>query len=433
MPSCHPCQTTPTPPIISWSPIPVTTGTANPLRFKFAPLGLLLLLLSAACTPAPAPNTTPGSTVVITLTPRVTATLAPTATRPPATNHELGPADAFLTIIMYGDFQCDLCLDVARNLAILRDKYPTDVRLVYRHFPQAISDKAILAALATEAATAQGKFWDMHDQLYAHQTEWKSMTPAAFRARLDEYAKTVGLDAAAFKTALDAQSALPVIQQSLKDATDQQLKGVPALLFNGQPYSGRIDLWALENFLQLKLLEKRWYPSQPALQIDVKKKYAALLKTVKGDVQIDLFADSAPVAVNNFVALARDGWYNENTFYLVLPNQYVQTGDPSASGYGGPGYVILDENDNGLIFDREGLVAMASTRGLRNSAGSQFFITLAPLRPSVDYDRQFTIFGIVTKGLDVVRKLTARNPFDELRGLNPPPGDKLLSVTIIER
>jgi cyclophilin family peptidyl-prolyl cis-trans isomerase/protein-disulfide isomerase len=391
-----------------------------------------MLFLLAACNANPTPAITPQMQVV-TLTPRVPPTGIPTATRIPATNHELGPKDAFLTIIMYGDFQCDLCLDVARNLAILRDKYTADVKLIYRHFPQKDSANGVLAAQAAEAADAQGKFWEMHDQLFAHQPEWKALNPAGFRAKLDDYVKTVGLDAAAFKAALDNGTTLKIVQQSLQDAEALQLKGVPALLFNGQPYSGRIDLWALENFVNLKLLEKRWYKAQPALQIDVKKKYRATLKTEKGDVVIDLYSDAAPVAVNNFIALARDGWYNNITFHLVIPGQLVQTGDPSGSGFGSPGYTILDESTNGLIFDREGLVAMASTRGVPNSAGSQFFITLAPLRPAQDYDKQYTIFGFVSKGMDVLKKLTPRNPFDEARYPNPAPGDKLISVTIQEQ
>jgi cyclophilin family peptidyl-prolyl cis-trans isomerase/protein-disulfide isomerase len=371
---------------------------------------------------------------VATLTPEFRPTAAPSATVASPTNHRLGAADAPLTIIMYGDFSCDLCLSIARSLAILRAENPGQISLVYRHFPQEADNvNALLAAQASEAADQQGKFWDMHDQLYAHAPEWRGLPPEQFRAKLTEYARTVGLDGAAFKAALDSQSTLPIIKQSIQAALAEGLKGVPALLFNGQAYSGRVDLWALQNYANLKLLEARWYKVPPALQIDPKKRYTATLTTEKGTVIINLFADAAPIAVNNFVALARDGWYNNITFHLVIPGQLVQTGDPSGSGFGGPGYTILDERDNGLTFDREGLVAMAATRGINNSAGSQFFITLAPLRPSQDYDKQFTIFGIVTSGMDVLKQLKARNPFDEQNFPNPPPGDKLIAVTIQEQ
>lgn len=411
---------------LGWSLARIAAGAAV--------VGVTLLALGGCNRQAPAPVGGPTPLPQIaTLTPEFRPTPASTATLTPPTNHRLGAADAPLTITMIGDFACDLCLTVARSLAVLRAERPDQISLVYRHFPQENANpNAILAAEASEAADLQGKFWDMHDQLYAHEPEWRSLTPDQFRLRLVDYAKTVGLDVAQFTAALDKHTTLPIIQKSIQVAQAQGFKGVPALLFNDQAYSGRVDAWALGNYANLKLLEKRWYAAPPKMQIDPKKTYTAILQTERGTVTITLFADAAPIAVNNFVALARDGWYNNITFHLVIPGQLVQTGDPSGSGYGGPGYTILDERDNGLIFDREGLVAMAATRGIANSAGSQFFITLGPLRPAQDYDKQFTIFGIVTSGMDILRKLTPRNPFDEQNFPNPPPGDKLIAVTIEE-
>jgi peptidylprolyl isomerase len=136
--------------------------------------------------------------------------------------------------------------------------------------------------------------------------------------------------------------------------------------------------------------------------------------------------------VNNFVFLAREGWYNDITFHRVLPGLFAQTGDPSGTGLGGPGYTIFDERDNGLIFDREGLVAMASTRSLPNSGGSQFFITYGPLEPANEWNGQFAIFGLVTSGMDVLRQLTPRDPMDPVLYPDPPPGDRLIRVEIIE-
>lgn len=399
---------------------------------------IITAFLSACSGAAPAAITPPkqptsrtvaatGTPIVITLTPGV----SPTGGQ--SIDHAIGPANAFLTIIMYGDFQCKLCLDVARSLAVLRDRYVSDVRVVFRHFPQmSENDKAMIASQAAEAAAAQGKFWEMHDQLYAHQAEWSALPVDQFRAKLTTYAQTVGLDVKAFNTALDSNAALPALQKAIQDAQKLELKGAPVLLFNGQPYSGRVDLYQLDNYTRLRLLEKRWYPHQPDLQININKHYTATLVTEKGNVEIELYANAAPAAVNNFVYLARDGWYNNITFHLVIPNLLVQTGDPSGSGFGGPGYNIVDEHDNGLIFDREGMVAMASQRDKPNSGGSQFFISLSPLRPVTDYDKQFTIFGHVTSGMDVLRRLTPRNPFDELNYPNPPPGDRLISVMIKE-
>ncbi len=393
---------------------------------------ILISLILIGSTSLPAGAATP--------TPFPTATVVPPHTTPVgkqaggAADHPIGPDNAFLTIVIYGDFQCGPCLDVARTLAVLRTRYPEDVRVVWRHFPQKENDKARLAAQASEAASAQGKFWEMHDQLFIQQANWRALPLDQFRARLTDYAKTIGIpDLAAFNKALDEQTYAPLIDKAVQEAITLDLKGVPVLLFNGLPYSGRIDEYGLDNNTRLRLLEKRWYSQQPTMQIKLDKRYTATLTTEKGQIVIELYARAAPVAVNNFVALARDGWYNNNTFHLVIPGQIAQTGDPSGSGFGTAGYSIIDELDNGLIFDREGVVAMANQRGVANSASSQFFITYGPLRPAEYYDKQFTIFGQVTQGMDALRKLTPRNPFDELRFPNPPPGDKLISVKIQEK
>jgi cyclophilin family peptidyl-prolyl cis-trans isomerase len=294
-------------------------------------------------------------------------------------------------------------------------------------------DKAMLAAEASEAAAAQGKFWEMHDQLFTHQPEWLSLTPDQFRAKLNDYIKIVGIsDIGAFNAALDQHKYVPIITKATQEANDLDLKGVPVLLFNGLPYSGRIDEFALTNYVNLRLLEKRWYKHPPDFKIDTKKQYTATLVTEKGNVVIELYTQAAPVTVNNFIFLAKDGWYNNITFHRVIPDQLAQTGDPSGSGFGTAGYSIIDEADNGLGFDREGMVAMASQRNQPNTASSQFFITYGPLRPALDYDKVFTIFGHVTSGMDVMRKLTPRDPFDQLRFPNPPPGDKLIRVDITE-
>lgn len=370
----------------------------------------------------------PGTASISAQTPN------PAPTKPGGVaDHALGPEDAYLTITFYADFQCVPCLGVARTLAVLRDRYPKDVRVVWRHFPQPQDDKARLAAQASEAASAQGKFWEMHDQLFITQSQWQSLSVQQFRVVLSDYAKTIGVpDLAAFNAALDQQTYAPLVDQATQEALALDFKGVPVLLFNGLPYSGRIDEYGLDGHTRLRLLEKRWYKHAPAMQINLNKYYTALLNTEKGNVTIELYTRAAPVTVNNFVALARDGWYNNITFHLVIPGEIVQTGDPSGTGFGTAGYNIIDEHDNGLIFDREGVVAMASQRGVPNSGSAQFFITYGPLRPAIDYDGQFTIFGQVTQGMDVLRKLTPRNPFDELRFPNPPPGDKLISVQIVE-
>jgi cyclophilin family peptidyl-prolyl cis-trans isomerase len=166
------------------------------------------------------------------------------------------------------------------------------------------------------------------------------------------------------------------------------------------------------------------WPAAPAMQIDVSKSYTATLHTVKGDIVIELLPQAAPVTVNNFVFLARRGYYDGVTFHRVLPGFMAQGGDPTGTGTGGPGYFIPNE-DSDLTFDGPGVVAMANSGRDRN--GSQFFITYAA-QPSLDGG--YTIFGRVTSGMDVAQSITPRDPS---KTPNAPPGDKINSVTIEEK
>ncbi|MHB1296067.1 MAG: peptidylprolyl isomerase [Anaerolineae bacterium] len=162
----------------------------------------------------------------------------------------------------------------------------------------------------------------------------------------------------------------------------------------------------------------------PAMQIDPTKDYEAILKTEKGDVRIQLYADVAPNTVNNFVFLARQGYYDGVMFHRVLEGFMAQTGDPTGTGRGGPGYTIEDEFDDSLTHDGPGVVSMANT-GLPDSGGSQFFITYTA---TSHLDGKHAVFGRVIEGMEVVESLTPRNPEQD----NQPEGDKILSVEIVE-
>jgi cyclophilin family peptidyl-prolyl cis-trans isomerase len=164
------------------------------------------------------------------------------------------------------------------------------------------------------------------------------------------------------------------------------------------------------------------YASAPPFTIDPSRAYVATIKTAKGDIVIELMPDVAPVTVNNFVFLAREGFYDGVTFHRVLPGFMAQGGDPTGTGSGGPGYTFQDEISN-LAFDSAGLVAMANAGP--NTNGSQFFITYGPAE---HLNGKHTIFGRVIRGLDVAESLSPRDP-----GLNPPePGDVIETITIDE-
>ena len=166
------------------------------------------------------------------------------------------------------------------------------------------------------------------------------------------------------------------------------------------------------------------YPAAPPMTIDVKKQYFATFKMAKGgEFVVQLFPDKAPITVNSFVFLAKDGFFNGVTFHRVLEGFMAQGGDPTGTGMGGPGYEFVNE-DSDLKFDKAGVVAMANAG--RDTNGSQFFITFGPTE---QLNGGYTIFGQVTSGMDVVNGITRRDP-DQ----NPTfTGDVIQSITITEK
>jgi cyclophilin family peptidyl-prolyl cis-trans isomerase len=165
------------------------------------------------------------------------------------------------------------------------------------------------------------------------------------------------------------------------------------------------------------------WSSPPTMQIDPSKSYDAVFKTEIGDFTVRLFPEQAPATVNNFVFLARQGYYDNTTFHRVLPGFMAQGGDPTGTGGGGPGYSFDDEFHPELQFDKPGLLAMAN-RG-PNTNGGQFFITYAP---TTHLNGLHTIFGEVVDGAEVLSRLRPRDP-----QANPDfQGDGLISIDIIE-
>ncbi|HTS49028.1 MAG TPA: peptidylprolyl isomerase [Bryobacteraceae bacterium] len=142
------------------------------------------------------------------------------------------------------------------------------------------------------------------------------------------------------------------------------------------------------------------YQAAPALTIDPNKKYSATLDTSKGKITCELFAKDAPKTVNNFVFLAREGFYDGTVFHRVIANFMIQGGDPTATGTGGPGYRFEDETRNNPNKHKVGSLSMANAGP--NTNGSQFFIT----HVVTDWlDGKHTVFGQVTEGQDVVNKI----------------------------
>jgi cyclophilin family peptidyl-prolyl cis-trans isomerase len=166
--------------------------------------------------------------------------------------------------------------------------------------------------------------------------------------------------------------------------------------------------------------ERKTYTELPAMKIDPNKHYIATLDTSTGKIVLELFASEAPKTVNSFVTLSRDGFFNGLIFHRVIPGFMIQGGDPSGTGMGGPGFKFENENRDTTRSFKTGVVGMANAGPDTN--GSQFFIMDAdtPLPP-----RDYTIFGQVKEGQDVVHKI-ATTPRDE----NDRPNEAVTIKTI---
>ena len=165
--------------------------------------------------------------------------------------------------------------------------------------------------------------------------------------------------------------------------------------------------------------DEKVYSSMPEMIIDKNKSYTAVIQTSMGDLTVEFFSDTAPVTVNNFVSLSNDGYYDNIIFHRVISGFMIQGGDPSGTGHGEygkfPGYTFEDELNNQQPYEK-GILAMANAGP--NTNGSQFFIM------HVDYPLpyQYTIFGKVTDGLDVI---------DTIASVQTAEGDKPVEDVVI--
>jgi cyclophilin family peptidyl-prolyl cis-trans isomerase len=160
----------------------------------------------------------------------------------------------------------------------------------------------------------------------------------------------------------------------------------------------------------------------PSGALDTTKTYTARFKTERGDIVVELFADRAPRTVENFVNLARAGFYDGTTFHRVINGFMAQGGDPTGTGTGGPGYEFADEFHPSLRHDGAGVLSMANAGPGTN--GSQFFITHGP---TPHLDNRHSVFGRVVEGMEVVRSIRERDPQRDRQ-----PGDRIETIEITE-
>ncbi|MDK1028978.1 MAG: peptidylprolyl isomerase [Anaerolineae bacterium] len=168
-------------------------------------------------------------------------------------------------------------------------------------------------------------------------------------------------------------------------------------------------------------MTKKWNGA-PEMEIDSNKSYSARIDTDLGEMLIELFADKVPKTVNNFIFLARQGFFDGIIFHRVIENFMVQGGDPTGTGTGGPGYKFEDEFEPSLVHDKPGILSMANAGP--NTNGSQFFITHIP---TPWLDNKHSVFGQIKEGMDVLMSIPPRDP-----GNPGIPGNKIVKVTIEE-
>ncbi len=336
-----------------------------------------------------------------------------------------GPKDATLTILEYSDFQCPACSAFYAELEKLIEKYPDDVRLIFRNLPLlSLHPTSQLTAQAAEAAGLQGKFWDMYQSLFSKQAEYTGLSSEELLVWLKTEAGTLGLDADQFAADLTSETIVNKVTSDIDFALNTiGLNATPTILLNGRPWSYDWSASTLGMVIDVLKYEKGNLETEcPPWVIDQSKSYTATIETEKGDIVIQLFDDEAPLTVNSFVYLAEKGFFDGVTFHRVLHDFVAQAGDPSGTGISGSGYEFRDEIVSSLTYDEVGMVGMANAGA--NTNGSQFFITYVP---ATQLTGKYTIFGKVIEGMDVLQNLTERDPQN-----NPdaPAGDKIIGITI---
>lgn len=247
-----------------------------------------------------------------------------------------------------------------------------------------------------------------------------------------DIAQSLNLDVARFTRELDDGVYTAFVQQQDQEAKSLNLPGTPSAIVDGYLLPDiPFDYTVWERYVQQQTqatqvkaaLADRQYDAPPTMQIDPAKTYLAHVEMAKGgNFTIELYPKSAPLTVNSFVFLAQEGWFDGVTFHRVLSGFVAQTGDPSGTGLGDPGYTIPNEIDPALSHKEAGIVAMANSGPDTN--GSQWYITLGD---ASFLDGSYTIFGKVIVGMDVVNQIALRDPDS---GPDLPPGDEIARITI---
>jgi cyclophilin family peptidyl-prolyl cis-trans isomerase/predicted DsbA family dithiol-disulfide isomerase len=355
------------------------------------------------------PTSTPPPSQIPTEPAFPTPTLLPI---PPISDsdHSYGDPNAPVTLVVYGDFQCPYCANFYHAWKQIQPLHPRDLRLIFRHFPLIpIHDKADLAGSAAEIAGRENRFWEMHDALFERRDEWAKLSRDAFIEWVSNVAGSLELDSERFKIDLTSGEYQSMMLAAYQGGNEAGIPGTPFIFFNGEWYRLSPNATNLEASIRLEILSNMQYSQPPLVEFHEGELVFAHLELDQGEIVIQLFPEHAPATVASFIFLAEQGWFEGSGFYSVEPGISVEAGDPSGTGLGGPGYLLLDEVSDTLSFDEIGMLAMSSSGP--NTNGSRFFINLTPL-PHLNGSR--TIFGRVLEGLNLLKTLRERDPYQDL-------------------
>lgn len=302
-----------------------------------------------------------------------------------------------------------------------------------------LNEAAEYIAAGTELRPNDVRGWLRAAQLYEQLARWDEAVAAYESARaVDPSGATAPVWNVDFRLAQlyaqmgDAETARRLAQQALLAAPPDAAPQIQQFLFQFETTGGSLrDNLALAGvgegerpLAQLDPPERNdYFDAYPPFVINPENSYEAVIVTEKGEMRFVLFAQTAPLAVNNFVYLAEMGFYDGVTFHRVLADFVAQGGDPTGLGFGGPGYTFANEVNGELQFDRRGLLAMANAGP--NTNGSQFFITF---RPVPQLNGGYTIFGELTSGDETLSALTLRDP-EESPAFS---GDLIERIEIVE-
>jgi cyclophilin family peptidyl-prolyl cis-trans isomerase/protein-disulfide isomerase len=381
---------------------------------KYAAVLVTIIMMANACTSStPELANTPQVTVPRIPLPSAIPTVSvfPTLTSIPypplsASDWTQGTESASITVLLYCDYQLIACANVYAEIQQLLKMHLEEIHFIYRHYPLvAFNDKSLLASVMAESAGMQGRFWEMHELLFTQQHEWLAYSSEDFVQWATGAIAELDGNVDDFLAAVDDEDLRNSILLSLRAAVDSGIGTAPSTFIGSQQLLLPPSLHNLEAAFRLAQLYENQYSSYPDRVIEEGRTYIARIIVEQGEIVLQLFPERSPLGVNSFVFLVEQNWYEGSGMHRVIPGALIESGDPSGTGIGDPGYHFKLETDPALGFEEKGMVALASS-GPGVNAG-RFFINLAPL-PDLNGER--TIIGKVISGLELLEVLAQRDP-----------------------